>query len=103
MAPIDFQKMRKELIVLYNKFLEGPENDKTYREIVDYHLEFAGLTAYNERLKSRPVPKDVENALHGLSTIYQYGMWEDSHIAFSNEKIIQSAKKILQDLKKEDK
>ena len=103
MAPIDFQKMRKELISLYEKFLESPDNHLTYNEVVDYHIKFGGLVKYNEYLKSQPVPKDIVTGLYGLSTIYMYKFYEKDEGIFSNEEIIVTAKRILQDLKKEDR
>ena len=97
---INFPKMRKELILLYENFLEKPEDQATNKKIMAYELLYGGLSSYNEILSSQPVPKDIGGALEGLSTIYQYGMWEDTHEAFSNEKIVRHAKKILGELKK---
>jgi len=97
---IDFQKMKKELIKLYEEFLENPEDETTNKKIIAYELQYGGLQKYNDYLKSRPVPKYIETALSGLSTIYQYGLWEDSNEYFSNEKIVSKAKEILIDLKK---
>ncbi len=97
---VDFQKMKRELIGLYSKFLENPEDETTNKKIIAYELRYGGLSSYNDILSSQPVPKDIERALYGLSTIYQYGLWEDTHEAYSNKRIISAAKSILEDLKK---
>lgn len=95
---VDFQKMRRELIELYEEFLANPGNETTEKKAIKLDRNFGGLSYYNEILSSQPVPKDVEGALNGLSTIYQYGSWEESHEAFSNDKILLEAKKILEEL-----
>lgn len=95
---VNFQKMRKELIHLYKEFLENPESETANKKVIAYELKFGGLFRYNDVLSSQPVPKDIEKALGGLSTIYQYGLWGDSHEAYSNEKIISVAKAILKEL-----
>lgn len=95
---INFRKMRKELIELYKEFLKNPRDETLNKKIIAYELQFGGLQVYNDYLKSQPVPKDIEMALSGLSTVYQYGLWEDFNEDFSNEKIISKAKKILAEL-----
>ena len=102
MSAVDFEEMRKELIRLYEEFLENPEDEVISKKIIAYELIYGGLSSYNDILKSRPVPIDVERALNGLSTIYQYGLWDDSHKAFSNDRIISAAKSVLEDLKKSE-
>ncbi|MDO8467850.1 MAG: hypothetical protein Q7S56_02800 [Nanoarchaeota archaeon] len=102
---INFKNMRKELIQLYEEFLKNPSDESIRRKVIKYELDFGGLSLYNDYLKSQPVPKDIENALSGLSTIYQYGWWKDTnkadaHEVFSNENLITLAKRILEDLKK---
>ncbi len=103
MAPIDFQKMRKELIALYEKFVKDSERNDVKEEFMVYENEFGGLSAYNNYLKSKPIPEDIERALGELSTIYLYGLHEEHKEMPSNEEIIVRAKKVLDDLKKEDK
>jgi len=99
---VNFQRMRQELIEIYEKFLENPGDESIQKKIIEYDRNFGGLQVYNDYLKSRPVPKDIEVALGGLSMIYQYGLWEDDkeHEAFSDEKIVSEAKKILEELRK---
>jgi hypothetical protein len=98
--PINFQEIRKELLELYKEFLENPEDKALNKEITLYELKYGGLSSYNDYLKSQPIPKDIEEALNGLSTMYQYGLFEDDHKAFSNDKIISNAKEILEKLSK---
>lgn len=97
---VDFQKMRRELIELYEEFLANPGDKTTEKKAIKWDRNFGGLSYYNEVLASQPVPKDIERALDGLSAIYQYGLWEDSHEAYSNDKILLEAKKILEELRK---
>ena len=103
MAAINFQKMRKELISLYERFLESSDSEDVKSDFMIYERDFGGLQVYNDYLKSQPVPKDIESGLAGLSTVFQYGWFKDGGGMFSNEEIVVIAKKILEDLKKEDK
>ena len=103
MTEIDFSKMKSELIKIYDFFSKNPQDKKISYLITKYDSIYGGLTAYNETLTKSPVPKEIEQALNGLSTIYQYGLWEDTHEAFSNDKIVKEARKILEKLKKENK
>jgi len=99
---IDFKKMKEELIELYENFLKTPEDKFIQEKAIKYDKCFGGLQAYNDYLKSQPVPQEIEMALRGLSAIYQYGLWEDTH-DLSNGKIICKSKKILKELKKRRK
>lgn len=99
---INFKMMRKNLIKIYEEFLKNPGDYTTYRKVVGYELKYGGLSSYNDILSSQPVPKDIEIALNGLSTIYQYNLWKNTHEAFSNDKIISESKTILENLKKEE-
>ena len=103
MTAIDFQKMRKELISLYEKFLKNPESDDVKEDLMSYEYEFGGLTAYNDYLKSQPVPKDIVKGLGGLSIIFEYGWFEDRDKIYTKEKIFSEAKRLLEELKKQDK
>ena len=94
--------MRRELIKIYDFFLKNPQDKGVNYLTTKYDAMYGGLTSYNKILVKPPVPKDLEQALNGLSTIYQYGMWGPEH-NFSNENIVRAAKKILEDLKKEIK
>ena len=96
---LDVQKMREELIKIYEGFLKNPENKKIQHISTKYDEIYGGLASYNEILVKKVVPEDIKMALDGLSTIYQYGSWGPEH-AFSNRKIIKRATEILQSLKK---
>ena len=102
MAEINFSKVRSELIKIYGFFLKNPQDKKISYLTAKYDSVYGGLTSYNKVLANSPIPKDIERALSGLSTIYQYGMWSSEH-SFSNENIVKVAKKVLKDLEKEDK
>lgn len=100
MVTIDFQKMRKELISLYEKFVNDLDNPKIKEEFMIYGSEFGGLTAYNDYLKSPPVPKDIQFALCGIDMVLEYGWFESRDKIYTKEKIFNEVKKILKDLKK---
>jgi hypothetical protein len=99
MVEFNEKKMRKELIDLYEAFLKNPKSKLVRNVAIKYSNLYGGLSAYNDILAQQPIPKDIENALGGLSTIYQYGIWGEYHEAFSDEKIIKDAKKILEELR----
>jgi|SRR3989344_5604152 len=98
---LDWEKIKKELLKVYEEFLKNPKDKSVYKKAIFYDKNYGGLTSYNDILVKKVVPKDIEKAINGLSTIYQYGMWEKEHEAFSNEKILKKAKKILEDLKEQ--
>ena len=88
MTKANFQKIKKELIKLYEEFLENPLDQDVIDRIIHYSKVFGGLGSYNDYFKSLFVPKNIESALNGLSALYQYGLYENTHEAYSNEKII---------------
>lgn len=100
MKPINFEKLKKDLIKLYEDFLKNPESKLLKEKAIKLEKILGGLSNYNDYFKSQPVPKDIEKGLNGLSAIYQYGMWDDSHEAFSKSKIIGIVRKTLILLKK---
>ena len=92
---VNFQRMRRELIEIYKKFLENPKDEILNKKIIAYELKYGGLSVYNDYLKSQPVPKDIETALGGLSTIYQYGLWEMNTKLFQMKRLLKKPKKFL--------
>lgn len=103
MVAIDFKKMRKELISLYERFLKNPESESIKEEFMVYGEEFGGITVLNDYLKSMPVPKDIFSGLCGLSMISDQLLFEDKNQFFTKEIIFDKSKKILEELKKQDK
>lgn len=97
---LNWKKIKKELLEVYEGFLKNPKDKSVHKKAIFYDKNYGGLTSYNDILVKKVVPEDIEKAINGLSTIYQYGMWEEGHEAFSNDKIMNSAKKILENLKK---
>jgi len=95
----DFEKIRKELIGLYERFLKNPKSEKTINDIIEYEGKFGGLVIYNDILKRKPVPNVIKSGLAGLSLLYQYDEHPPTH-KLSNKKIITKAKNILKELKK---
>jgi len=97
---VNEKKMRKELIRIYQRFLDESSREEAIDEAIAYDRRYGGLaTEHYERYISR----DIFDAIGSLSTIYQYGLHDDSHEAFSNEKIISTAKKIIEELRKNEK
>lgn len=101
MKEFDEIRLRKKLLSIYKSFVNNPENKKILDLARRFHLKYEGLSTLDEHLVKPIVSKNILRALDGLSTIYQYGMWEKEHEAFSNEKILKKARKILEDLKEQ--
>jgi len=87
------QKMRSKLITLYKDFLENPESEEIRSDLVQFDRDFGGLAAYNDYLKSQPIPKDISKAIGHVSTIFQYGLG-----TYENEWILKIAEETLRDL-----
>src|SRR3989344_3248213 len=100
MTEINLSKIRKNLIVLYEAFLKNPTNKKVQYIIREYDKEYGGLPSYENLSVKKIVPNELISAISGLSTIYQYGLWDESHKTFSKTQILETARKILEKLKK---
>jgi len=76
------QEMRSKLISLYKRFVKNPESEDIRSDLVQFDRDFGGLAAYNDYLKSQPIPKDISKAIGHVSTIFQYGFgtYEDEWI-----------------------
>ena len=76
------KKIRRELIQLYKEFIENPESGDVKQNLIKFDRDFGGLAAYNDYLKSQPIPKDISKAIGHVSTIFQYGFgtYEDDWI-----------------------
>lgn len=86
--------IRRELVKLYQLFLSDPTNKTTKRKLLEYDRHYGGLTACNDYLNSRPIPRDIEEALGGLIDISLNGE------GFRNkEECISFAKRVVSDLK----
>ncbi len=99
---IDFKQIRKDLIELYEEFIENPEDKKLLKEIGEYDFTFGGLSGYNDYLKNPIVPEDVVSGLNWLGMIVQYGAWKDDH-DLSKGNLLRKAKEILGRMNKADK
>jgi hypothetical protein len=94
---INFTKMRKELIKIYETFLKNPADERVRDLVIVYDRKYGGLSTYNEILKERPVPEEISRALENLSGIYQYGLG-----TLDDEELISTSKEILKNLKNKD-
>lgn len=100
MTEINFPKMKKNLITLYEAFLKNPNNEKIREIIKEYDKAYGSLPHYNDNSVKKIVPDKILSAINGLSALYQYGMWEENHEVFSDTKILKTAQKILKELKR---
>jgi len=98
MKKVDFERMRTELIEIYQKFLEAPGSKPLHRRIMDYEKKWSGLSVYDDILKEKPVPEAIRKALEGLSLLYQYGTYPETH-DLSDKNILKRAKAILEKLR----
>jgi len=87
------QKMRSKLIALYKGFLENPKSKDIRSHLIQFDRDFGGLAAYNDYLKSQPIPKDISMAIGHVSTIFQYGLG-----TYENNWILKIARETLDGL-----
>jgi len=100
MVKVDHKRMKRDLISIYQRFLQNPESREVQEEIIDYERKWGGLSSYNDILKKLPLSEPIRKALEGLSLLYQYGMHPSTH-DLSDTNIKRRAEKILEELKKE--
>jgi len=90
----DEQKMKKELLELYQLFLENPDDENMKDKLIKYDRHYGGLATYNDYFKSHPISEEIKEALGGLVDISLYGE------GFMNkEECVSFAKKIIDELK----
>lgn len=96
-----FQELviKEELFSFYYSFLKNPEEER--KKAVLLQEKYDGLLSYSEHASKKIISSEIKQALEGLSTVEQYGMFEEDHPAFSNKKILEQAKKIKNMLKNE--
>jgi len=87
------QKMRSELIKLYQEFIKSPKSENVRLNLIQFDRDFGGLATYNDYLKSQPIPKDISKAIGHVSTIFQYGLG-----TYENDWIFKIAKETLNNL-----
>jgi len=90
---VDENVLKKELKFVIQKFLDSPGNKEVINIASNMDNHYGGLSS---RGYVNPI---LERGLNCLSSIYQYGVHEDDHPAFSNSKIIEYAKEVLAELK----
>ncbi len=100
-SPVDFGKLRKELVDLFESFLKNPKDKEILSKAMKYDKEFSGLTHYKEEFSfGEKIPDDISNALKELTHISFYDTEDTSLKHFSNEEIHERIKKALENLKK---
>lgn len=97
-AKIDYQSIKKELHKLYDSFVANPNDEELKTKAITLEKTYSGLIAYADLASKEIIPKNIYEALINVTSIYQYGMFDDNHPAFSKEKIMTKAKEILQKL-----
>ena len=94
---VNEKKMREELIKIYQRFLNETDKNTIIDEAIAYDKKYGGLVSDHY---IQHIPKDIAQAIGGLSVIYQHGM-RSKDPGYSDKEIISRTKKILEDLKKE--
>jgi hypothetical protein len=93
---IDFQKIKRELIAIYQKFLNDGEKEEAIDEAIKYDRIYGGLVSEHY---INYIPDYIVKAIERLSDIYQYGM-RPRDKGYSNDELVSLAKKILENLKR---
>ena len=88
--------IKEELFSFYSSFIQNPKELR--KKALSLQEKYDGLLSYSEHAAKELISSELKQALEGLSTVEQYGMFEDNHPAFSNEKILEQANKIKKTL-----
>ena len=91
---ININKMRKELLEIYEEFLKNPRSTSLQNKAIAYDKEYAGLPSYNDVLSERAIPEDISEAIGFLFKIFQYGSG-----TFNDVETLKSAEKIVEKLR----
>jgi hypothetical protein len=94
----DQEKIKRELVALFSLFLENPENITLRKKAELLEKEYTGLISHADHASEEIVPKELLQALSSIGLVAEYGMYEDSHPAFSREKILKKARKHIKEL-----
>ena len=91
------QELRKKLLVVYKKYIEDPSNQENLERIKELDGKYSSLAAVNNYLVSQPIKKEIAQALGFLhkTWAYSYGA--------TKEELVKEAKKILEELRKNEK
>lgn len=87
------EKIREELLELYEEFLKNPRDASIRDKMIAYDRRYGNAPYLNEILKKKVISDDVANALNSVSAVFQYGM------GIRNDKeLLEMAKKALKEL-----
>ena len=86
--------LRKKLLKVYERFIEEPLDKRNLEEIKELDGSYGSLTAINQYLSSRPIPKEINKAIGFL-----YNIWSES-FGESKEELQNKAMEIVTDLRK---
>jgi len=87
------EKIREELVELYEEFLENPEDEKTKGKLISYDWDYGGASYYDSILKKKSISDDVIKGLNVLSLTYQYGFGFQK-----DEDIVNKVRDVLKEL-----
>ena len=91
----DNQKLREELINLYEEFIKNPENPEIMKKLEKAEGKYSGLIVYKDIVEDLPYTEEVIRAISELPFSIQYGLG-----TFSKGDLILKAKEVLKELKK---
>lgn len=94
----EINKIKKELFLVFSSFIKNPEDEKIKEKAIEIDKKYSGLLSYVEHSSKEIAPEFIINALGAVSLIYEFGLYDDSHEAFSKIKIKEIAKEILKTL-----
>lgn len=86
---INYQKMKKKLLEIYEGFIKKPDDEKVKKRAFEMYTNYMGI--------DNVVPDYISNGVSYLSNIFQMGKE-----GFEKETVLEGAKEILEDLKKSE-
>lgn len=93
------EKIRKELFIVFSSFIDNPENEEIKEKAKKMDEEYSGALSYARHSSKEIFPPFIIEAMGNISLIYEYGLYGEDHPAFSNEKIKEKVKEIIEKLK----
>jgi len=95
----ELERIKKELLFIYSSFLVNPENKDIKEKAKKIDEDYSGLLSYSQHASKEILPKHVLDAIGNISLIYEYGLYDENHPAFSKEKIKKRIEEIIKTLK----
>ena len=93
------EDIKKELFFIFSSFLDNPKNKEIKEKARKMDEKYSGLLSYSQHASKEVLPKYLLNAIGNISLIYEYGIYDEDHPAFSNEKIKKRIEELMKTLK----